>query len=241
MTAMVGTRPVSSSMDASRFMARTARVVVPHLPYHVTQRGNHRSEIFFSRSDKVLYLSLLKKYSQKFKMQIWAYCLMPNHVHLLVLGEGETSMSRAVGNAHCQYSRIINNRQDVTGHLWANRFDSSALDEHHLWAAGRYIELNPVRAGMVRAATDYEWSSARAHAGLCGDDLLSDRRPFPGWVADWQAWLEAGLTDEELSRLRINTRRGRPPGSKSFVIDLEVKLSRKLRPERRGPRPKKRD
>ncbi len=172
-------------------------------------------------------------------MRIWAYCLMPNHVHLLIMGEAENSMSRAVGNTHCQYSRIINKRRDVTGHLWANRFDSSALDDHHLWAAVRYIELNPVRAGLARVATDYEWSSARAHAGLGGDGLLCDTRPFPGWVGDWPAWLESGLTDEELSRLRNNTRRGRPIGSESFVHDLEAKLSRKLRPEQRGPRRKR--
>lgn len=184
-----------------------------------------------------MYLSMLKKYSDRFGMRIWAYCLMPNHVHLLVIGENYESMSRAVGVTHCQYARVINKRHEVTGHLWDNRFYSSALDEHHLWAAVRYIELNPVRAGFVQYAHRYAWSSAQAHAQVAEDQLLCPMRPFPGWVRDWPAWLDTGLSDDELLKIRKNTRRGSPTGSETFVKNLEAQLGRRLRSVRRGPKP----
>jgi putative transposase len=118
---------------------------------------------------------------------------MSNHVHLLVTGHRKDSLSKAIGIAHQRYSSLLNQRFGWTGHLWANRFHSCALDGEHLWAAVKYIELNPVRASMVARAVDYPWSSARAHALGERDVLLSSSSPFPGAVADWQAWLEGSL------------------------------------------------
>ena len=113
-------------------------------------------------------------------MAVWAYCLMDNHVHVLAVGLEKHSIPRALGNAHREHSCRINMERSVTGHLWANRYFSTALDEPHLWAAVRYVELNPVRANIVTDPTDYRWSSARAHAGLVKDGLLDPERPFPG-------------------------------------------------------------
>jgi len=193
-------------------MPRTARIMVPGCPFHVSHRGNERRIVFGDDDDRLEYLRLLGRYSSQFGMAIWSYCLMPNHVHLIVVGPVKDAIPKAIGNTHRAYSRIRNQRRDVTGHQWANRFFSTALDVPHLWAAVRYVESNPVRAGMVRTATHYRWSSAGAHAGLNEDPLLAVDDPFPGPVADWGAWLALGLEEETEQRLRENTRSGKPSG-----------------------------
>lgn len=168
-------------------------------------------------------------------MLVWSYCLMGNHVHLIAVGKERCSISKALGNTHRACSQLRNREAAVTGHLWANRFFSTPLDELHLWAAVRYVELNPVRAGLVRSATDYPWSSARAHSGLEADPLLDPGRPYPGPIGDWAAWLSAGLEEQTVDRLRRNTSTGRPTGSDNFVRQLEIRLGRRLRPRKRGP------
>ena len=135
-----------------------------------------------------------------------------------------------------EYSRQRNQAGGVTGHMWANRFFSTALDEPHLWAAIRYVELNPVRAGMVSDATGYEWSSARPHADLTQRELLDPDRPFPGPIGGWRQWLAGGLEDETLDRLRRNTAGGVPTGSEEFVNEIERRLGRSVRLRGRGSR-----
>lgn len=215
-------------------MARIARVVVPGFAYHVTHRGNRRAQIFFEPTDKKIYSSLLCETSLRYGLDLWGYCLMTNHVHLLVVGREKNSLAKAIGIAHQRYSLLLNKRYGWTGHLWANRYYSSALDGEHLWAAIKYIELNPVRAGIVADATEYPWSSARAHAQGQQDELLSVSSPFPGVVDDWQAWLECGLEPGTLERLRRRTSTGRPCGSEQFVRTLEKRLDRRLLPQARG-------
>lgn len=214
-------------------MARMRRVMFAGAPFHVTHRGNHKSRIF--DDDKVgrLYLDLLLEYSSRFEMSVWGYCLMSNHVHLIVVGKNTLSIPRAVGNTHRELSRRRNLKAGVTGHLWANRFFSTALDEPHLWAAIRYVELNPVRAKIVDEATAYEWSSARAHADGRRDRLLASDRPFPGPIGDWRQWLAAGLEEELLTRIRENTANGRPTGNEEFVSAVERRLNRSVRPRLR--------
>jgi putative transposase len=204
-------------------------------PFHLTHRGNHRNQIFRSDDDRRAYLGFLKRFAKKFGMSIWAYCLMGNHIHLIAVGKQRCSISRALGNTHRACSRVRNRDSDVTGHLWANRFFSTALDEPHLWAAVRYVELNPVRARLVREATDYQWSSAQTHAGLRANPLLDPERPFPGHIGDWTAWLRAGLEEQTAKRLRANTSAGWPTGSDDCVQELEARLGRPLRPRKRGP------
>jgi putative transposase len=211
-------------------MARFARVVVPGCAYHVTQRGNRRGEIFLRDEDRDVYRDLLGEYSRRFGLEVWAYCWMSNHVHLLVAAHRPDSLARAIGISHRRYSRYLNRRQGWTGHLWANRFFSTLLDAVHLLHAVRYVELNPVRAGLADDAAAYPWSSARAHARGLADPLLSPQRPFPGAIEDWSAWLRQGLEPEHLENLRMNTSTGRPSGSPEFVLELEKTLGRRLRP-----------
>ena len=214
-------------------MARMPRVMFAGAPFHVTHRGNHKKQIFEDDRFRSLYLGLLHGYARRFEMSIWGYCLMGNHVHLIVVGRNRLSIPRAVGNAHREFSRRRNLEADVTGHMWANRFFSTALDEPHLWAAIRYVELNPVRAGIVDEASDYPWSSARAHVGRRRDGLLDARRPFPGPIGSWRRWLAAGIEDDTVRRIRRNTTSGRPTGNEGFIAEVERRLGRPVRPRNR--------
>jgi putative transposase len=218
-------------------VARIARVVWPGCPYHLTHRSNRGARIFFDDADRCRYLDLLRESARRYGLRLWAYALMSNHVHLIGIGDLQDSMARAIGNAHRRYARRINVRNGWTGHLWANRFYSSPLDEIHLWAAVRYVELNPVRAGIVDQAEAYRWSSARVHARVQPDALLDSRRPFPGGVHDWALWLRSGGDDSRFEAIRSCTSTGRPAGSEEFVARLEKQLGRSLRPAKRGPKP----
>ncbi len=219
-------------------MARLGRVVVPGLPHHVTQRGNRRLETFFSAADYRAYLELLAAQCARAGTQVWAYCLMPNHVHLILVPEHADGLRAALGEAHRRYTRRINVREGWHGHLWQERFHSFAMDEPHVAACARYVELNPLRAGLVARARDWPWSSARAH--LAGeDDGLVRVAPLLERFADWRSFLAAGLEDEALEALRRNTRTGRPLGGPAFLARLETELGRRLGPGRPG-RPRKR-
>ena len=154
-------------------MARIARVVVPHYPHHIIQRGNRRQNVFFSDHDKDAYICLLYEQIKKWNILIWAYCLMDNHVHLIALPKDENSLARAIGETHRKYTKMINFRKGWKGYLWQGRFISYPMDEQYLYAAVRYIEINPVRSGLVEKAEDYPWSSAKAHILKKEDKLLS--------------------------------------------------------------------
>ena len=205
-------------------MPRTARLMVEDLPFHITHRGNERKTVFHSDEHRLEYLHLLERFAVQFGMNVRAYCLMDNHVHLIAMGRQRSSIARALGNTHRSYSRRRNRERDVTGHLWANRFFSTALDEPHLWAAVRYVELNPVRAGIVVHAAEYPWSSAAVHAGQAESSLLDPNRPFPGPIRDWSAWLALGLEEETANRIRRHTARGIPTGDLRFRSEIERRL-----------------
>ena len=219
-------------------MPRIARVVAPGLPYHVTHRGNRRGDVFFEPKDRHVYKTWLSEYAAKYDLEVWAYCLMGNHVHLLVVGHQPDSLSLTMGRTHGRYAQWQNRRYEWSGHFWANRFYSTPLDDRHLLAAVKYIELNPVRAGFVEMAEEYEWSSARPHAHGVADPLLSPLRPFPSLVGNWSRFLASGQEQEIIEELRLNTSTGRPTGSETFVAVLEARLDRRLRLKRRGPKPK---
>ena len=159
-------------------MARIARFVVPGLPHHVTQRGNRRERVFFGDDDYALYRDLLATQCRKQGVAVWAYCLMPNHVHLVLVPDRAQALGRALGETHRRYSSTINARLRVTGHLFQARFGSVAMDEEHLMAAARYLAMNPVRSRLVERAEDWRWSSVPAH--LAGrDDCARERRAAP--------------------------------------------------------------
>jgi putative transposase len=218
-------------------MARFARVVVPGVPHHVTQRGNRRLETFFDDGDYRAYIDLLAEYCAAAEVAVWAYCLMPNHVHLILVPQDADGLRKALGEAHRRYTRRVNFREGWRGHLWQERFHSFAMDEGHMLAAARYVELNPVRAGLARQARDWRWSSARAH--LAGrDDGLVTVAPLLELVPDWRGFLAGGLEEDALEVLRRHARTGRPLGAPAFLERLEARLGRALRPGKRGRKPK---
>lgn len=221
-------------------MARLARVVAPGLPHHVTQRGNRRQQVFFGDEDYRLYRALLAEGCRAAGVAIWAWCLMPNHVHLILVPAAPDGLRAALGEAHRRYTRHVNEREGWRGFLWQGRFASFPMDETHLLAAARYVELNPVRAGLVRRARDWRWSSARAH--LDGrDDGLAAAQPLLDLVPDWRGFLKAGLREEEREVIRAAERTGRPLGSAAFIEGLEARLRRPLARRKPGPRPRQRE
>ncbi|MFT5172081.1 MAG: putative transposase [Gammaproteobacteria bacterium] len=217
-------------------MARMARVVVPHFPHHVTQRGNRRQSTFFCPHDYQLYLELVSTFCRAHHVRAWAYCLMPNHVHLILVPEQASGLCDVFSEAHRRYTRHVNFRERWRGHLWQGRFFSCPMDEHHLLAAARYIELNPLRAGLCKHPGDWPWSSARAH--LTGiDDALVDGAPLLKLVHDWAEFLREANDPELDEQIRKHARTGRPLGSDSFVHTLEELTGRRLRPRNPGPKP----
>jgi putative transposase len=216
-------------------MARFARIVVPGLPHHITQRGSRRMQVFLSEDDYRLYTRLLGDHARRHALDIWAYCLMPNHVHLVVVPSREQGLARPLGQAHQRYALEINRRHRWTGHLWQERFASFPMDEPHVLAALRYVLLNPVRAGLARTAVDWPYSSARAHV-LGQSDPLVNCQPGAERVDDWSAFLDKPI-DETLDAFRRHGRIGRPLGSESFIRQLEEITGRRLRPRKAGRRP----
>ena len=216
-------------------MARIARIVVPGYPHHITQRGNRRQETFFCNDDYQQYIDLMAKWCANLSVDIWAYCLMPNHTHLIAVPKDKDSMRKAIGEAHRRYARMINFRQGWRGYLWQGRFSSFVMDERYLLAAIRYIELNPVRAGLVTDPIAYPWSSARAHIEN-HDDVLVNVSPLLELVPDWKGFLKGGIQEKEYHKLRQHERTGRPLGSESFIDKLEVLLGIQLRKKKTGPK-----
>jgi len=216
-------------------MARLARIVIPRMPHHITQRGNRRQQTFFCEDDYIAYLQLMREWCGKQGVEIWAYCLMPNHVHLIAVPKSEDGLRRAIGEAHRRYTRRVNFREGWRGHLWQERFASFVLDEPYLLAAARYVELNPVRAKLAAAPADYRWSSARAH--LKGkDDGLVRVSPLLDIAGSWRRLLASVVSEEELKQFRSHERTGRVLGDDKLLRRLETKLAPILRRQKPGPK-----
>ncbi len=219
-------------------MARIARVIVPGVPHHVTQRGNRREPVFFEDGDYRLYRRLVAAAARGAGAQIWAYCLMPNHVHLIVAPADEDGLRATFGEAHRRYTGAINARFRWTGHLFQGRFGAVAMDEPHLLAAARYIAQNPVAAGLVRRAEDWPWSSARAH--LAGrDDELASAAPLLGRIPDFAGFLAGPGDEAAVARLERAATIGRPLGPPGWIAALEARLGRPLAPRKPGPKPRR--
>ena len=214
-------------------MPRTARFVVPGLPHHVTQRANRRQRVFFSNADYRLYRDLLRDGCAACGTEIWAWCLMPNHVHLVLVPAAEDGLRLALAKLHWRYAGHVNAREGWRGHLWQSRFASFPMDEAHLHACVRYVELNPVRAGLTTRAEDWPWSSARTHLGLARDGLTAPG-PMKVRIDDWQAYLGLGLADAEGEAIRSAERTCRPLGSNAFLDRIGAATGRDPRPPRRG-------
>ena len=212
-------------------MARLARIVVPGLPHPLTQRGNRREALFFEDGDHEIYIDLLAEQALKVSVAVWAYCLMPNHVHLILRPMRSGDLGRAVGEAHRRYTNFINARGRWTGHLFQSRFSSVVLDDHHLIRAVRYVSMNPVRARLVNRPEEWKWSSVRAHVSGV-DDALVSVRPVLDRIPHLKDLLQAGLEDD-YGELRRAEATGRPLGTPEFVNGLETVLGRKI--ARRAP------
>ena len=217
-----------------------ARVVVPGVAHHVTQRGNRRQQIFFEDDDYAAYLALLGEWCGRCGVEVWAYCLMPNHVHLIVVPQSEDGLRRGLGEAHRRYTRRINFRKGWRGHLWQGRFASFAMDERYLLRAARYVELNPVRAKLCRAPWRWRWSSAAAHvAGR--DDGVVRVGPLLERVKDWREFPAQAMEADEVELMRSHERTGRPLGESRFLDRIEKTLGRIVRPAKPGRKPKRRE
>ncbi len=221
-------------------MGRSARLVLPGCAHHVTQRGNHQQDVFLCDADRSLYLSLLRDSSEKAGFRILAFCLMTNHVHLVVVPERTDSLAKGLGRVHNDYARWLQIRQRRRGHLWQNRFFSCPLSDGHLVETLRYVEVNPVRAKLVSDPCDWAWSSARAR--ITGTDragLIAHPDLGPSIGSDWQRVLDQGWKAATFdARLRESTRVGRPFGDESFLQDAEQQVGRSLRPKQRGRKAK---
>ena len=220
-------------------MPRIARICAVSYPHHITQRGNNRETVFFEDKDREFYLKTLSRYSHKWAFEIWAYCLMTNHIHILTVPGKEESLARGIGATNLVYTQYINRKYKRSGRLWQNRFFSTIVEkEPYLWVTARYIEQNPVRAKLVRKAGDYPWSSARAHVSGMKDDILSRE----SWLEErelnvYREFLRHEDKETEAS-IRKATSTGRPLGTVEFIKRLEKILKHDMLPKKAG-RPKK--
>lgn len=219
-------------------MARLARVVAAGAPHLVTQRGNRGQRVFFSDSDYELYQQLLADGCRVARTAVLAYCLLPDRVHLLMVPRDEDGLRAALGESHRRYTREINNRKGWRGFLWAGRFASFPLDEANLMTCARFVELSPVRKGLVKRARDWRWSSARPHL-LGRNDELVRVDPLLERMDDWSDFLDEGMQNGDLELIRSHESTGRPLGSPAFVRRLEQRLGRTLTRQKPGPKPRR--
>ncbi len=226
-------------------MPRLARIVIPGVAHHITQRGNRRLPVFFSDDDRQAYLALVAQACSAHNTACLGWCLMDNHVHLILVPTTEDGLRSTLAEAHRRYSRAINFREGWRGYLFQGRFASYPMDDAHLMRAIRYVENNPVAAGLVKRAEDWRWSSAASHIAVrrTADDPLTDVAALGQHVANWQALLQVGLeamddpANVEAIEARIRT--GRPLASAEWISEAEAAMDRKLGPARRGPKPGK--
>ncbi len=217
-------------------MPRAARIILPGIPHHITQRGNNRQRIFIDEWDSTKYLNLIKKYSDLYGLRIHGYCLMPNHVHLVATPESDDSLSKAVGYSHQVYTRIFNRKYETGGHLWHGRYYSVPLDEGHFLQALIYVDRNPVRANLATAPWRYNWSSAVAHLGKPDPAGLIDPEAWDKIAVayDWKTVVAESQNESILKALRNNTESGHPLGDDAFIGSIEQRLGINLRSRKRG-------
>ena len=220
-------------------MPRLARISFPGVPHHVIQRGNNQQDVFFSADDRQLFLQYLSGYGAELGLDIMGFCLMTNHVHMIVVPHAETSLAHAVGRTLWRYSQAINRSTGRSGHVWQGRFYSCALDDAQAYRALAYVERNPVRAKMVRVAWEYPWSSAPYHVGLQEPPAWLETSRWEKWTnpVAWKAELRSRQVDSA-NDIRFHTIRGRPFGCEGFVAEVESVLGRRVRPLSVG-RPRK--
>ncbi len=217
-------------------MPRLARSVFADIPHHITQRGNRREDVFFTDDDRLIYLEWLKFYCEKHNVSVFAYCLMTNHVHLVLTPHSENGLQRVLKPLHMRYSQHINKIKGWKGHLWQGRFFSSPLDDAYTWSTIRYIERNSVQAGMILKSEDYRWSSAAAHCGLKEGSLLETLPSSMNRVSqeNWSKWLALPEKQDVSDIIQRNIEKGLPCGNDNFIKKLEAVAKRSLRYKPQG-------
>jgi putative transposase len=216
-------------------MPRMARIIVPGVPYHIFNRGNRKADVFILDSDKMLFLKLLDEYGEKFGVSYLAFCLMNNHLHLNAIPQTETSFAKCFAEVNRRYTYIINTRENLTGNMWEGRYHSFPMDKAYLFNCVRYAERNPVKAGIVKQAEEYRWSSAAEHVSGARKSILrlADIRKFLD-ISDWSRYLEKEDDPALEKEIELHTRTGRPLGSKEFIERLEKLSGISLTPGRAG-------
>jgi putative transposase len=221
-------------------MPRPARIVLPGIAHHVVQRGNRRQRLFFDDGDRRAYLKLLAAALERHGTSCLGWCLMDNHVHLILLPLSADGLRAPLAGVHTAHAQRVNRAQDLSGHLFQGRFASYAMDDAHLMVAARYVENNPVAAGAVERAEAWPWSSARAHVEGRTDGL-TDVAALARHVPDWRAMLARGLeAGDETERIERALRTGRPLGSLAWRRALVATYGLAADPPARGRPPRSR-
>ena len=198
-------------------MPQIARIVFTGVPHHLTQRGIRRQDVFFTTSDRINYLQWLQQYSGRYALDILGYCLMTNHIHIVATPRKPDSMGSTIRVVHMRHTQSVNKQNNWDGHLWRSRFFSTALDDYHLMVCLRYVEQNPVHAGMVKKTEDYLRSSASAHCGLLDDPTLSPGTGYDGKIDGWGEILREIVPKEEVELIKKRTKSGVPCGDRKFL------------------------
>jgi putative transposase len=227
-------------------MGRLPRAIDDGLIYHALNRGNNRADVFTDDEDRAAFLAALAQTRTRYPFKLLGYCLMTNHFHLLLQPEASQSVSRILQSLTVTHTWRYHKRHRSSGHVWQGRFKSPVIqDDEHLLVVLRYIEANPLRAGMVADAGDYLWASYQHHGLGRPDALLS---PFPEWARlgateserrrRWRGKIRAAQRESELSAVRSSLRTGRPLGQLAWVEHISERLRIDLKPKRRGRPPK---
>ena len=220
-------------------MARLARPTVIGYPHHVVQRGNYEQTVFEEEADFRLYLVWLKECVTRYSVEIWAYCLMHNHVHFICVPNAEGALARTFNNLHMRYAQYFNGKKGLTGHLWKGRFLSCMLDNRSVFEEVRFVENSPVRARRVERAEDYPWSSACHHVLGKFDPIVSDGCFLNNEIENWRDYLNDRGDEAIVKRARERLKTGRPAGDAEFIHKLEGIVGKRLTALPRG-RPRKR-
>lgn len=218
-------------------MARLARIVLPGIPHHVTQRGNGRARTFFGDADYQFFRDLLVEHCREHNVSIQGWCLMPNHVHLILAPKDTDGLRAALSRVHRLYAGHVHAREKRTGHFWQGRFGCVAMDEAHLIAAMAYVALNPVRARLVEKAADWRWSSIHAYRSPGKGDGVTDTDAVAPHLDAAMRIVAGGEEDARFDALRRSESIGRPIGNDDFLSRAEKLIGRTLKPRKRGPKP----
>lgn len=219
-------------------MARQARIVIPHTPHHIAQRGKDGQFVFFEKSDFQSYLDILKEQCARFEVTITNYCLMPNQIHLLLTpGEEKISMAKAIGETNRQYSAKITKEGKAKGSIFQNRFFSYAADGQTALKAACFMENLPVVSSITTDAENYLWSSARYRIKNITHNFLN---PMPSFHAmeNWKQYLMRPMPTQEMDAIARHLQTGRPRGNDMFLDQIEEEIGRTVRPKKPGRKPK---